>query len=61
MSKRLTQGISFFMTEEMYQGLRQSSEKREISVSQLLRTLIREYLRSRGCMSTESTGINAEI
>ena len=61
MTKRLTQGISFFMTEEMYQEIRQSSEKREISVSQLLRTLIREFLRSQSCMNTESTGIKAEI
>ena len=57
MSKRLTKEISFFMTEGMYQELRQSSEKREISVSQLLRILIREFLQSHICMETESTGM----
>jgi len=61
MSKRLTKEISFFMTEGMYQELRQSSEKREISVSQLLRTLVREFLRSDSCNDTESTGIKAII
>ena len=58
MSKRLTKEISFFMTEGMYQELRQSSEKREISVSQLLRGLIREFLRSQSGKDTESTGMS---
>ena len=54
MAKRLTQGISFFTTDEMYEKIRQSSEKREISVSSLLRSLIKEFLKSESIDETNA-------
>ena len=44
MGKRLTQGISLFLTKEMSDQLHEVSVKKEMSMSQLLRSLVREYL-----------------
>ena len=56
MAKRLTQGISFFTTDEMFEKVRQSSEQREISVSQLIRGLIRDFLRSEDTPGVKEVG-----
>jgi len=54
MQKKLNKGISCFVTGDMFDAIHRSSEKREISVSSLLRSLIRDFLKSE---NTEKTNI----
>ena len=46
MQKKLTKGISCFVTGDMFDAIHRSSEEREISISSLLRSLIRDFLKS---------------
>lgn len=46
MTKNLTRVVSFLTTIEMYEQLHEVSKKRDASVSQLIRALIREFLQS---------------
>ena len=48
MARRLTQAISFFMTTAMFEEIQKASQEREVSTSQLLRSLIKDFLRSEG-------------
>jgi hypothetical protein len=46
MPDKLKQGITFQATRDMYQQLRNLSKKKDLSVSYLLRKLVRDFLRS---------------
>ena len=51
--KKFTCGITFFVTPEMYQDLKQLSDERQVAISELLRDWIseafeRERLKSEG-------------
>lgn len=48
MTQKLTEPICFLTTRPMYEKIQKASEKREISVSYLLRSLIRDFLQSEG-------------
>lgn len=56
MTKKLTQGVSFLASNEMHDQLRKISEQRDIKISQLLRTLVRDFLRSESSKETKSNG-----
>ena len=42
--KKYIQGVTFFISTDMYSDLKKISDQREISTSELLRELIGEYL-----------------
>jgi predicted CopG family antitoxin len=44
--KKFLQGITFFVTPNMYEEMRQISDQREISLSELLRELVENHLKS---------------
>ena len=52
MQKKLTKGISCFVTGDMFDAIHRSSEEREISISSLLRSLIRDFLKSEDIYET---------
>jgi len=56
MQKKLTKGISCFVTGDMFEAIHKSSERREISVSSLLRSLIKEFLKSENFEETNPKG-----
>jgi hypothetical protein len=45
--KKFTCGITFFVTPEMYQGLKQLSDEKQIAVSELLRDWIADAFQQR--------------
>jgi len=45
MAKHLTKPICFFVSGDMSEQLQQVARSREVSVSQLIRSLIRDFLR----------------
>ena len=45
--KKYQQGITFFVSPEMYSTMKKISDEREISLSELLRELIEAYIESR--------------
>lgn len=45
--KKYLQGITFFVSPEMYGAMKEISDQREISLSELLRELIQKHLESR--------------
>ena len=47
MKKRLyTQGITFFTTTEMYDEIKKITVEKEVALSELLRNLVDQYLKS---------------
>jgi hypothetical protein len=42
--KKLTHGITFFVTAETYQAVREDVDECQISISELMRGLIEDYL-----------------
>jgi hypothetical protein len=42
--KKFTHGITFFVTAEMYQGIKKDTDELQISTSDLVRRLIEDYL-----------------
>lgn len=50
--KKFTVGITFFVTPEMYQGLKQLSDERQVAISELLRDWIKDAF-ERGRLKTE--------
>lgn len=50
--KKFTCGITFFVTPEMYQDLKQLSDEREIAISELLRAWIADAF-ERGRLKSE--------
>ena len=42
--KKFTHGITFFVTAEMYQAIKQDTDELRISSSDLMRRLIEDYL-----------------
>lgn len=58
MQKRLTKGISCFVTGDMFEAIHRSSEKREISVSSLLRSLIKNFLKSEKIEETNTREVS---
>lgn len=46
MTRNQNKPICFFVPADMYTNIRQVAMGREVSVSQLLRTLLRDFLRS---------------
>jgi hypothetical protein len=43
--KTYTQGVTFFITLEMLEALRKMSDDSQISLSELLRNIIKEFLK----------------
>ena len=43
-TKKYTHGITFFMTPQMYEDIRKLSDVREVSISEIFRTIVSEYL-----------------
>jgi predicted CopG family antitoxin len=44
--KKYLQGITFFVSAEMYQEMKQISDQREISLSEFIRELVDNHLKS---------------
>jgi hypothetical protein len=44
--KQYTQGVTFFITPDMLQALRNISDNRQISLSELLRNIIELFLKT---------------
>ena len=42
--KKFTHGITFFMTPQMYDDIRKLSDVREVSLSEIFRTIVSDYL-----------------
>lgn len=42
--KKLTHGITFFVTAEIYQAVRKDVDEGQVSISELMRGLIEDYL-----------------
>jgi hypothetical protein len=56
MKKKLGKGMSFSTSPEMYEQLQEASEKREVPISQLLRSLVRDFLKSEASTEAKSKG-----
>jgi hypothetical protein len=46
MAEKLTVPVCFLVTPCMHEGIRKASEKRDVKISQLLRWLTREFLKT---------------
>jgi hypothetical protein len=46
--KKYLQGITFFVAPEMYGAMKEISDQREISLSELLRELVENHLKAAG-------------
>ena len=46
MTENLTKRVCFLMTPSMYEGIQKAAEKRDVKISQLLRQVTRDFLRS---------------
>lgn len=46
MTENLTKRVCFLMTPSMYEEIRKASERRDLKISQLLRQVIKDFLRS---------------
>ena len=46
MAEKLTVPVCFLMTPSMHEGIQKASEKRDVKISQLLRQVTRDFLRS---------------
>jgi hypothetical protein len=46
MTENLTKRVCFLMTPSMYQGIQNASEKRDLKISQLLRQVFKDFLKS---------------
>jgi predicted CopG family antitoxin len=44
--KKYLQGITFFVSAEMYQAMKQISDQREISLSEFIRELVDNHLKA---------------
>lgn len=56
MKKKLGKGMIFSTSPEMYEQLQEASEKREVPISQLLRSLVRDFLKSEASTEAKSKG-----
>ena len=56
MADKLKQGITFQTTQEMHRELHNISKRNDLTVSHLLRQLVREFLRAQVSMETKSSG-----
>jgi hypothetical protein len=45
--KQYTQGVTFFITPAMFEALKKISDERQISLSELLRNIIEQFLQDR--------------
>lgn len=54
--RKYTQGITIFTTPEMYHEAKRMSDRMEISLSELFREMITEYLDHRNVGKQESNG-----
>ena len=43
-TKKYTHGITLFMTPQMYEDIRKLSDVREVSLSEIFRTIVSDYL-----------------
>ena len=46
MTENLTKRVCFLMTPSMHEGIQKAAEKRDVKISQLLRWLIRQLLKT---------------
>jgi len=46
MREKLSISVCFLTSRSMYEGIQRASEKRDLKLSQLLRQVIRDFLRS---------------
>lgn len=46
MTEKLTVPVCFLMTPSMYEGIKKAAQKRDVKISQLLRQVARDFLRS---------------
>jgi hypothetical protein len=46
MTEKLTVPICFLMTPYMHEGMQKAAEKRDLKISQLLRQVFKDFLRS---------------
>ncbi len=54
--KKLTHGITFFVTAETYEAVRKDVDECQISISELMRGLIEDYLYGTDFYSKPSLG-----
>jgi hypothetical protein len=52
--KRYTHGLTFFITTEMFEALKKISDEKEISMSELLREVLDQYI----CQQPQAEGDN---
>lgn len=60
MTKQLKKVICFFAPNEMREQLHQVASDREVPLSQLLRTLVKEFLMSQGNRKSNDRGLSGE-
>ena len=56
--RKYTQGVTIFTTPEMYQKVKQVSDETQVSLSELFRKMITEYLERRSGNNSEKVNIN---
>jgi predicted DNA-binding protein len=56
MADELKRGVTFQVTWEMYKQLRNISKKKDLTVSYLVRKLVRDFLQSEDSIDTEPEG-----
>lgn len=56
--RKYTQGVTIFTTPEMYQEVKKMSDETQVSLSELFRVMISEYLERRNGNNSEKININ---
>lgn len=55
MTENLTKRICFLMTPSMHEGIQKAAEKRDVKISQLLRQVFKDFLKSEVNSETRPT------
>jgi len=56
--RKYTQGVTIFTTPEMYCEVKKVSDEKQVSLSELFREMITEYLESRHSSNSGNVNIN---
>lgn len=56
--RKYTQGVTIFTTPEMYEEVKKVSDAKQVSLSEIFRQMITEYLERRHGNNSEKVNIN---